>query len=124
MKKAPRDNYTIQHKMRATKAMLFLLNRRQELTRLIIWAKEKEQSRQAKKYSFIQKSYQAQRDSTLQKLFLLRVRFPVQYWLARILHSISHLSSPNPVYYAGSASIYSRRGKTGNTISTSGKGAN
>ena len=118
MKKTPRDNHTIQHKMRATKAMLFLLNRSQELNRLIAWAKKKEQSRQVKKYCFIQKSYQEQRDSTLKKLFFLRIQFPLQYWLARILHGISNLSHPNPVYYAGSASAYSRWGKTSINIDT------
>ncbi len=115
-----RGNYTIQHKVRATKAMLYLLNRSHELNRLIDWAREKEQSRRAKKYCFIQKSYQAQREDTLKTLFFLRFRFPSQYWLARILHGISNLSAPNPAYYAGSASAYSRRRKTKINIDTMG----
>ena len=109
MKKIQKNSYTIQHKMRATKAMLFLLNRCQEQNRLIAWAKNKKHSRWPQNYFYIQKNYKEQRERTLWKITLFRTRFPSQYWLARILHGISNLSSPNPAYYAGSAFAYGKQ---------------
>ncbi len=88
--------------------MLFIMNRSQELDRLIGWAAKKYQSRREKKFFFIQKSYERQRDNIQRKLFFLRIRFPAQYWLAIILHRISNVLAQKPVYYARAASTYGK----------------
>lgn len=92
-------NYTFRQKMRAMNGMLFMLNRKRELTRLIAWTDRKLAKRRLKWAEGVRKAYGNQYDEIDNKLSLLQGRFPYQYRLALILHGISNLVSVKPRYY-------------------------
>lgn len=83
---------------RAVQGMLLLLNRRHYLEGLADWAEGKYMSRKGKKFYFIHKSYVKQIDMAQQKLFLLRMKFPHLFWIARILHAVSNVLSVKPAF--------------------------
>ncbi len=98
MKNTTKNKFTFQQKMQAVSGMLFLMNRSQELNLLIEWTGKKYKSRQGKKFLSIQNSYEERLEMVQNKLFLLRIRFPFHYWLARALHLISNELSVKSVF--------------------------
>lgn len=79
--------------------MLRLLNMEHELTGLITWAERKKHGREAKKFVAIQKSYESKYGAVQNKLFMLRSRFPKQYFVARFLFWVSEMTSVKPAYF-------------------------
>jgi hypothetical protein len=101
-------------KLKAVKTMLFILNRSDELKRLVDWAEKKYEACQGAKFIFIGRSY-ARRDEAYQnKLLILRHRFPKQYRFAWILHRLGNLLSQKPAYYAASASHWATKKQAAN----------
>lgn len=84
---------------RAVLGMLFLLNRSRELTHLMAWVERKKRTQQGAKFFRIQRCYKEQQNQADHKLSLLRYRFPVHYYLAKILHALSNMLAVKPSYY-------------------------
>lgn len=95
--------------MHLVKSSLYLLNREKEFQRLARWAEWKQQRTRANKFNHIRDSYLNQMYRVGDKQLILRRRYPHHFRIARWLHIMSELLSPQPQVYAGSASANYRR---------------
>ena len=106
-----KKQYNFRQKARATKLMLHILNRSNELSRLISWAEDTHLKRRVRWAMEVRQNYVNEQRDIQGKMLTIRSSFPRQYWVALSLYGISSLLSTKPHYSKGSGKSRRRKKK-------------